>query len=108
MAENGRRKGDDALLLAGKTIRDAATEARIGERTANRRLADPAFRRRVSELRAEMVAQALGRLAEGMAEVGDKLRELLNAESESVRLGACRALLLAGHFWTGRQAAGIG
>ena len=43
MAENGRRKGDDALVLAlagGQTIRGAARAAGIGERTATRRVAD--------------------------------------------------------------------
>jgi len=99
MAENGRRKGDAALLLAlaaGQTVRDAAAAAGIGERTATRRLADTAFRRRVAELRGEMVGRALGRMADGMSEAADVLRQLLAAESESVRLGACRALLELG------------
>src|SRR5262249_42718410 len=59
-AENGRRRGDNALLLAlasGQTVRDAARLAGIGERTATRRLADPAYRRRVAELRAEIERQ---------------------------------------------------
>lgn len=96
MAENGRRKGDDALLLAlasGQTVRDAARTAGVGERTATRRLADPAFARQVDALRAEMVRRALGKMADGMAEAADTLRQLLRAESESVRLGACRAAL---------------
>src|SRR5262245_9420848 len=69
MAENGRRKGDGALVLAlagGLTVRDAAHAAGVGERTATRRLADPDFRRRVSHVRAEMVERALGKMAEGM------------------------------------------
>jgi hypothetical protein len=44
MAENGRRKGEAALLVAlaaGMTVRDAAVAAGIGERTATRRVADP-------------------------------------------------------------------
>jgi hypothetical protein len=96
MADIGRRKGDAALLLAlasGRTVRAAARAAGIGERTATRRLADPAFRRRVSELRAEMVERALGRAAWGMRAAADTLRQLLRAEKESVRLGAARALL---------------
>jgi hypothetical protein len=43
-----------------------------------------------------MVQRALGRMADGMADAADKLRQLLNAESESVRLGAARALLELG------------
>jgi len=99
MAENGRRKGDDALLLAlasGQTIRDAARTAGIGERTATRRLADPAFRQHVEKLRGEMVCRALGRMADGMADAADKLRQLLAARSEAVQLGACRSLLELG------------
>lgn len=99
MAENGRRKRDDALMLAlasGQTIRDAARAAGIGERTATRRLSDPAFRRRVAELRADMVCRALGKMADGMGDAADKLRQLLAANSEAVQLGACRALLELG------------
>jgi hypothetical protein len=99
MAENGRRKGDAVLLLAlagGQTVRDAARAAGIGERTASRRLVDPDFRQRVGELRADMVQQALGKMADGMAEAADTLRQLLHAKSESVRLGAARSLLELG------------
>jgi hypothetical protein len=82
MAGSGRRNADETLALAlasGQTLRDAATG--IGERTTARRRADPAFRRRVDELRADLVARALGRLADGMAEAADVLRALLAAET---------------------------
>ena len=100
MAENGRLKGDQALILAmaeGRTVREAANTAGLGERTATRRLADPDFRRRVAESRAEMVARALGKLADGMAEAADTLRLLLRAKGESVRLGAARSILELGN-----------
>jgi hypothetical protein len=96
VAHRGRRNGDEALALAlasGRTLRDAAAAAGIGERTATRRWADPAFRRRVSDLRGELVGLALGKLADGMADAAVTLRKLLNADSEAVRLGACRAML---------------
>ena len=96
MAENGRRKRDDALALqlaSGQTIRDAAAAAGVGERTATRRCADAFFRRRVIELRAEMVQRALGRMAEGMTEAADVPGELLRAKDDRVRLGAARACL---------------
>jgi hypothetical protein len=99
MAEIGRRKGDDALLLAlaaGQTVRDAARAAGIGERTATRRLTDPSFRRRLVELRADMVNRALGKIADGMSDAAATLRKLLKAKGESVRLGACRAMLELG------------
>ena len=61
MTEDGRKaKGDSLLLLAlagGKTIRAAAEEARVSERTVHRRLRNPEFRVRLNEARAEMIAQ---------------------------------------------------
>jgi hypothetical protein len=101
MAENGRRKkGDAAFLLAlaaGQTVRDAARSAGIGERTATRRVADPKFRHHVGELRSEMVARALGKMADGMAEAAETLRALLAPGTRpAVRLGAAKALLELG------------
>jgi hypothetical protein len=98
MTGNGRKNGDAlALALAsGASIVDAATTAGMSERTAYRRLAKPAFRRRVAEVRAEMVARALGKRADGMSDAASTLRKLLKAKSESVRLSACRALLELG------------
>jgi hypothetical protein len=100
MAEIGRRKCDDALLLAlaaGQTVRAAAVAAGVGERTATRRLTEPDFRRRLAETRADMVARALGRVAEGMADAADKLRALLaDTTPPAVRLGAARSLLELG------------
>jgi hypothetical protein len=96
VAHRGRRNADEALALAvatGQTLRSAADLAGVGERTAARRWADPAFRQRVSHMRGELVGQALGKMADGMTDAATKLRELLAAESESVRLGAARALL---------------
>lgn len=95
MAGNGR-KNADALALAlaaGDSIVDAAAKAGMGERTAYRRLADPAFQQRIQTLRGEMIGQALGRMAAGMTEAADVLRALLKADAETVRLGAARSLL---------------
>lgn len=80
-------------MAAGQTLREAAGAVGIGERTAARRWADDSFRHRVTELRGQMVALALGKMADGMTEAAEALRKLLKAESESVRLGACRAIL---------------
>jgi hypothetical protein len=99
VAHRGRRNADETLALAlatGQTLRAAAEAIGIGERTATRRWADAAFRRRVAELRGDMVQRSLGRMADGMSDAAAKLRELLGAESETVRLGAARALLELG------------
>jgi len=106
MAEFGRENGDadlfmgdDALVLglaSGATVRRAARKAGVAERTAGRRLADPDFRRRVHEARAALFERAIGRLARAATKAADTLAALLDADSESVRLGAARALLELG------------
>jgi hypothetical protein len=100
VAHRGRRNADEALALAlasGQTLRDAAAAANIGERTATRRWADAAFRRRVGELRGDMVQCSLGRMADGMSEADDVPRALLaEGTPPTVRLGAARALLELG------------
>jgi HEAT repeat protein len=99
VAHRGRRNADEALALAvasGQSLRDAAGAVGVSERTAARRWADADFRRRVSALRGDMVQRCVGRMADGMAEAADVLRQLLSAESESVRLGAARSLLELG------------
>jgi hypothetical protein len=100
VAGSGRKNADEALALGlatGLTTADAALAAGVGERTARRRLADAVFRRRVAELRGEMVGRALGKVADGMAEAGDVLRTLLAANvPPAVRLGACRTILALG------------
>jgi hypothetical protein len=84
-------------LAAGRTLRQAASDSGAGERTIKTWIAhQPALNRRVTELRAGLTAQALGRLTEGMTEAADTLRALLRARSRSVRLGAARAILELG------------
>ena len=99
MAANGRKNADDALavaLAAGQTVEEAARQAGLSERTAYRRLALPGYRQRVAEARAEMVAQALGKMASNMTAAADTLRQLLTASGDNVKLGAARALLELG------------
>jgi hypothetical protein len=95
MAEIGRKKADALALAlaAGDSITEAAGKAAVSERTAYRRLADPAFCQRIQILRGEMIGRALGRMADAMTDAADVLRGLLRAEAESVRLGAARSLL---------------
>jgi len=97
VAARGRRNADDAIavaLAAGQTQAGAAAAAGVSERTVARRVTDPAFRQLVSRLRGEMVGQAIGVLVAGMFGSAVVLRHLmLNAESETVRLGAARSVL---------------
>jgi hypothetical protein len=98
MAGNGRNNADSLALAlaAGDAVIEAASKARMSERTVYRRLADPAFRRHAQNLRGEMVGRALGRMTNGMSEAANVLRPLLEAKSETVRLGAARSLLEIG------------
>jgi len=96
MAGTGRKNANDALLTAlatGATVHEAAKRACVSERTAFRRLSDSTFRGEVTRLRAEIVARALGKMADSMTEAADTLRQLLGAKAESVRLGAARSIL---------------
>ncbi|MGC4051924.1 MAG: hypothetical protein QM757_21490 [Paludibaculum sp.] len=99
MAARGRISADDALaaaLAAGQTVIAAASTAGVSERTAFRRLDDPAFRARVAELRAGMVSTAAGRLADGMGQAADVLRALLAHKDPHVRHRAAAKLLEVG------------
>jgi hypothetical protein len=92
----GKRSYDEALvaaLAAGGTVVSAAAHARISERTARRRLADPDFARKVDEARVALVRNAIGRLSAVGVLAVDKLHALLGARAETVQLGASRAIL---------------
>src|SRR6516165_2974287 len=73
MPRTPNTKADRVLLRAlacGATVENAARKAGVSERTAYRRLADSAFCRQLSQLRAEMVQRTAGLLTgAGMASV---------------------------------------
>ena len=99
MTAGGRRNADSTLVMAlaaGGTVEAAAKAADVSETTAYRRQREPAFRQRVAEVRDEMVSRAVARLSATSTLAADCLRELLKAQSETVRLGAARAILELG------------
>jgi hypothetical protein len=92
-----RQEAAALALASGCTLAAAAVASKAGERTINTWLAKvPALRRRISELRADMTSQSLGRMANAMSDAADVLKRLLEAESESVRLSAARSILELG------------
>ena len=96
MARIGRKNGEAVLitsLAGGASLREAALLAGISERTAHRRWSDPAFRHRVNEAWSEIVRQAVGKLGDASTQAVGVLRELLSADSESIRLSAARSIL---------------
>lgn len=90
-------KGEPSLsiaLAAGRSYDKAAAEVGIGRRTVVRRMSDPDYRRRISEIRSGMLENASGQLANAATEAVTVLRVMLRtAESEHVRLGCARAIL---------------
>ena len=96
MAGRGRENADPALVAAlagGATVQEAAAAAGVSERTVYRRLEADTFRRQLAEARSELIARAVGVLARLSSSAATTLGQLLKAESEAVRLGACRAIL---------------
>jgi hypothetical protein len=93
---SGREGADDALALAmaqGQTLRQAATTAGVGYRTAARRWAKPEFRRRVNDLRDSMVAGAIGVLSSGMTKAANRLLQLVDSQNESVAASVSKAII---------------
>src|SRR5262245_52086420 len=87
-----------ALALAcGATVEVAARQAGLSLRTAYRRLAEPAFRRQVQQVRADMVQRSAGALT---AAATESIKTLLALQAASIppatRLGAARAVLEIG------------
>ena len=96
VAGSGRKNADDALVMAlavGGTVPAAAQHAGVSERTVYRRLHDPAFCRRVSAARAELLERAVGQLVATASCAAATLRQLLAAPADSIKLGAARSIL---------------
>jgi hypothetical protein len=92
----GKHGADESLALAlstGQTIADAARAAGVSERTARRRWADPDFRRRVADLRGEVIAQAASRLAAAMTRAADRLALLVDSPDHRTALAAAKAVV---------------
>jgi hypothetical protein len=99
-AQRGKRQADEKLLLAlacGATVDNAARAAGISPATAYRRLAEPAFRQRLQQVRTDMVSRAAATLtAAGTEAVKTLLVLQQNTAPAAVRLGAARAVLEMG------------
>jgi hypothetical protein len=100
MPQQGKRHADSQLLLAlacGASVEVAARQAGISESTAYRRLSDPAFRRQLQAVRADLVQRTTGALTAASTEAVRALLELLKATAPPpVRLGAARSVLELG------------
>lgn len=99
MASKGRQKRETDELLAlalaaGGTLQAASQHAQISERTARRRMQDPAFRQLVTDTRSQLVERAVGRLAAVACQAADCLADLVaHGTTEAVRLNAAKSIL---------------
>ena len=97
---DSKRTKDDAAILAlacGASIDTAAQKAGISKRTLQRRMADPGFRRKINDIRNDMVQRHSGTLTAAGTEAVKTLLDLLKpTHSGTVRLGAARSVLEIG------------
>jgi hypothetical protein len=98
VARPGLKGCDEAILLAlaaGGNADSAAKHAGVCAKTVRRRLADPAFRARIDQARADMVSAAVGRLADIGSLAVNTLHDLAQGAKTppAVKLGAARAVL---------------
>ena len=100
MAAGRKRKAEAALVLAlacGASPENAAQKAGVSQRTVYRRLAEPAFRAQVDDMRAELVRRTASMFtAAGMASIKTFTTLQESAVSEAVRLGAAKAVIELG------------
>jgi hypothetical protein len=100
MADKLTPKTDHTLLLVlacGATVEQAAKQAHLSERTVYRRLADPAFKARLQQMRFDMVQRTSGTLTASGSEAVKTLLALMQPTvPPNVRLGASRAILELG------------
>jgi hypothetical protein len=91
---------DEALILSlarGLNVRAAAKASGYSERQTHRKLAEPVFRRRVSEARGAIVGRAVGMLSAAGTEAARTLKKSLKSETDLVRLSAARSILELGN-----------
>lgn len=96
----GRHRADDQLLLSlatGATVEAAAAQAQVSESTVYRRLSDPDFAERLTQMRSAMVRRAMDLLTTAAAQAVQTLVDLQDEKAPpTVRLGAARAVLELG------------
>jgi hypothetical protein len=93
MAGAERLDGLIQALAAGQTVAAAARLAGLSERTAYRRLGDPAVQAQVRTARADLFARVVGQLTGSLTAAVDTLVRNLDADQPSVQVRAAVALL---------------
>jgi hypothetical protein len=94
MATNGRFEALALAIATGCTIKKAAQQLGIGQRTAYRIAATDRMKTRVCQLRTQITSEALGTLTTAASAAANTLASLLDASNDpSIRLNAAKAIL---------------
>lgn len=91
-----RKNADDLFaqgIASGQLVRDAAHAAGISLATASRRLADPAFKEKIAEIRRNFLERTTARLAARTTRAVDRLEGLVQSKDERVSLAAIKLTL---------------
>ena len=92
-----RSKGAEPMIIAlasGLNYKDAAEKAGINERTVRRRLEDPEWQEAIEEHRQKVFVDAQRAFTGKLVAAAAGLHDLaMGSESDSVRLGAWRAIV---------------
>jgi transposase len=89
-----RQHAAAAALISTATIAEAATSAKVTERTLYRWLNQPEFRALVAQLEGQVIDSAVHRLVSLQGEAVDTIRNLCrHSDNEWVQLHAARSLL---------------
>jgi hypothetical protein len=94
MASSGRFEALALAIATGCTIKKAAQQLGIGQRTAYRIAATDRMKTRVCQLRTQITSEALGTLTTAATAAANTLSQLLGESFEpSTRLNAAKAIL---------------
>jgi hypothetical protein len=100
---SGKREAVALAVASGLSLRKAAAQCRVGQRTVMRwHAGDETFRRRIAELRTQLFDRAVGRLCRLGGKSAAVLGKLPDSDSERIRLAAAKEILSAA--MTARQA----
>jgi len=89
-------------LLVSRSVREAAGQAAIGERTAHRWLREPAFQAELQRLQDETLQQAVRVAVQMLTDALQTLAGVMNDQSvtPAVRVSAAKAILESGIRFT--------
>ncbi len=96
MAGGDRKNANSQLLAAlatGSTLREASELTGVSQRTISRRLKDPKFKAALDRRKDAILTAVVGKLSDASTQAVSTLKQLLDCESHSVRLGAARSIL---------------